>query len=290
MYSSENIIWIKNIKKKDGDNWAYNNPDDVKCGANFRLHWPSSKPGSARTPRVGDIILLFQKPKMVDGKRNYKVRMTHLVTPVTNDAAEDENNPDHKWYREVKLIAKADPIWSIPNPGYYNFFKPNRGLTNPIINLVNDIGLTEEEVKEDIWRLFSEHFCPDIADELFVPSAPIGIFGELEGDKIVREHIRQELKRRNSKIVQIAKSEALKKNNGRLKCECCDFDFFDIYKELGSEFIECHHKIHISTGERITRIEDLAMVCSNCHRMLHRRLNDGNYHTVESLRNLIKQL
>lgn len=288
MYSSENIIWIKNIKKKDGDNWAYNNPDDVKCGSTFYLHWPSSKRGSAKVPKVGDIILLFQKPKMVDGKKNYKVRMTHLVTPVTNSEAEDKNNPDHKWYREVKLIAKADPIWSIPNPGYYNFFKPNRGLTNPIINLVNDIGLTEEEVKEDIWRLFSEHFCPDIVDELFAASDPIGIFGELEGDKIIREHIRQELKRRNSKIVQIAKSEALKKNNGRLRCECCDFDFFETYKNLGHEFIECHHKIHLSTGERITRIEDLAMVCSNCHRMLHRRLEDNSYHSIESLRDLIK--
>lgn len=284
MYSSENIIWIKNVKRNQGDGWAY---DDVSCGSTFWLNWPKSKRGSASTPNIGDIIVLFQKPNSINGQRNYKVHITHLVSPVTDTIHEDNEHPDHKWCREVKLIAKANPISAIPNPGYYNFFKPNRGLTNPIINLTNNIGLSEAETQEDIWRMFDNHFCPDVQNEILQPQEPNGIFGEVEGDKIIREHIKQELTRRNSKIVQLAKTQALNANNGRIKCECCKFDFLETYGQIGFNFIECHHKIHISTGERITRIEDLALVCSNCHRMLHRKLENGVYHTVDTLKQAI---
>lgn len=286
MYSSENIIWIKNVKRDQGDSWAY---DQVTCEGTFWLNWPTSKPGSANTPNIGDIIVLFQTPKYINGQRNYKVHLTHLVSPITDTVHIDNKSPDHKWCREVRLIAKANPIYSIPNPGYYNFFKPNRGLTNPIINLTNDIGLSETETQEDIWRLFRNYFCINIQNEIFQAQDPIGIFGEIEGDKIIREHIKYELVKRNSKIVQLAKNQAIKNGNGRLKCECCKFDFFSVYGKLGSNFIECHHKIHISEGERITKIEDLALVCSNCHRMLHRKLEDNSYHSTDTLSLIINK-
>jgi len=43
--------------------------------------------------------------------------------------------------------------------------------------------------------------------------------------------------------------------------------------EIGLGFIEAHHVFPISqlTEETDTKIEDLALVCSNCHRMLHRK-------------------
>ena len=287
MYSNENIIWIKNVKRNKGEGWAY---DEVICGSNFLLNWPTKKHGSASTPNVGDIIVLFQKPNQINGKKNYHVHITHLVSPVSTIIYPDGESPDHMWCREVKLIAKANPISAIPNPGYYNFFKPNRGLTNPMINLTNNIGLSEFETQEDIWQLFSRFFCQHLVEEIFNPKKPIAIFGELEGDKVVREHIKQELRRRNSRIVQQAKSNALLANNGRLKCESCDFDFVTAYGALGSEFIECHHKIHISSGERLTNPGDLALVCSNCHRMLHRKLENDSYHTIETLKEIINSL
>ena len=68
-----------------------------------------------------------------------------------------------------------------------------------------------------------------------------------------------------------------------LKCEVCGFDFEDVYGELGAGYIEVHHKKPVSEGEHITDLNnDLAMLCSNCHRMIHR----GKDHmiTVEELR------
>lgn len=67
-----------------------------------------------------------------------------------------------------------------------------------------------------------------------------------------------------------AKKQAVRDEYGRLACEVCRYDFEQRWPDLGSGFIECHHLLPLSEGERETRIGDLAIVCSNCHRMFHR--------------------
>jgi len=89
-----------------------------------------------------------------------------------------------------------------------------------------------------------------------------------EGRAEYSKHLRRE---RNAALVREAKNRALIEND-RLACEVCGFDFADVYGDLGESFIEAHHIVPLSqTNElRRTRVEDLALVCSNCHRMLHR--------------------
>ena len=61
-----------------------------------------------------------------------------------------------------------------------------------------------------------------------------------------------------------------------LVCKVCDFDFFDFkafYGEHGTGFIEVHHLKPVSTLQPATKVDakkDMTVVCSNCHRMLHR--------------------
>jgi 5-methylcytosine-specific restriction protein A len=52
----------------------------------------------------------------------------------------------------------------------------------------------------------------------------------------------------------------------------CGFDFAGVYGPRGSNFCEVHHLKPLSDvhSEVETRLQDLAIVCSNCHRMLHR--------------------
>jgi len=90
-----------------------------------------------------------------------------------------------------------------------------------------------------------------------------------EGKIVERKHKARE---RNSKVTQIAKSD-FKTKHGRLCCEICDFDFQEHYGELGKDFIEAHHTIPVSemTDGDTTRPEDIALLCSNCHRMVHKR-------------------
>jgi predicted HNH restriction endonuclease len=58
---------------------------------------------------------------------------------------------------------------------------------------------------------------------------------------------------------------------GELKCDVCGFSFFGTYGVLGEGFIEAHHTIPVTElrGNRKITIKEIALVCSNCHRMLH---------------------
>ena len=90
-----------------------------------------------------------------------------------------------------------------------------------------------------------------------------------EGQILTRTHRYRE---RNTKLVARKKQRVLR-DKGKLSCEVCGFDFSAAYGERGDGFIECHHTKPVSKlkdGET-TKINDLALVCSNCHRMIHRR-------------------
>lgn len=61
------------------------------------------------------------------------------------------------------------------------------------------------------------------------------------------------------------------------KCMICGFDFEKTYGALGKDFIEVHHvKPLCSLDEAVAPNPDtdLICVCSNCHRMLHRKRNE----------------
>jgi hypothetical protein len=93
-----------------------------------------------------------------------------------------------------------------------------------------------------------------------------------EGRRIEVKHMRRE---RNAALVREAKRRAKETDsNGRLLCKCCGFDFQAIYGPLGDDYIEAHHTLplsELSSEGAETKVEDLALVCANCHRMLHRR-------------------
>ncbi|MDP9577371.1 UNVERIFIED_ORG: putative restriction endonuclease [Bacillus sp. 1751] len=94
--------------------------------------------------------------------------------------------------------------------------------------------------------------------------------GFIEGKKKLGQHIYRE---RNPRVVRLAKEKFKEENSGRLFCEICGFDFYEKYGEVGEDFIEGHHTIPVSELEegQVTKVEDIAIVCSNCHRMLHRK-------------------
>jgi predicted HNH restriction endonuclease len=77
---------------------------------------------------------------------------------------------------------------------------------------------------------------------------------------------------RDSRIVKLAKQKRLLEKS-ELKCDVCDFDFFETYGVIGEGFIEAHHSTPVSALDQTTttKISDLNLVCSNCHRILHRK-------------------
>jgi 5-methylcytosine-specific restriction protein A len=89
-----------------------------------------------------------------------------------------------------------------------------------------------------------------------------------EGKVLYRQHRTRE---RNRNLVEQVKNQAAKE--GQLRCSACGFDFNQVYGDLGKGYIECHHTVPISeyADRKTTKISELALVCSNCHAMLHRR-------------------
>jgi 5-methylcytosine-specific restriction protein A len=71
-----------------------------------------------------------------------------------------------------------------------------------------------------------------------------------------------------------------KKHHG-LRCQACNIRFDERYGELGQGFIEAHHLLPISALEEGAAVlydiaSDFAVLCSNCHRMIHRTLDPSD--------------
>jgi 5-methylcytosine-specific restriction enzyme A len=89
-----------------------------------------------------------------------------------------------------------------------------------------------------------------------------------EGRLLVRRHRERE---RNSRVVR-QRREQFAAANGRLFCEACGFEP-GAYGDRADGVIECHHIRPLSEGgERRTRLEDLLLLCANCHRAVHAKV------------------
>ena len=90
----------------------------------------------------------------------------------------------------------------------------------------------------------------------------------MEGRYLLRFH---RVRERSSKL-RDKKIRSILARGGQLICEACQFNFEEFYGNLGKGFIECHHvePLHESS-ERSRTIHDLALLCSNCHHMIHRK-------------------
>lgn len=83
--------------------------------------------------------------------------------------------------------------------------------------------------------------------------------------------------------------------DGQISCACCNFNFNQFYgNELGGTYIEIHHikpifKYQDEDMEKTMKeaLANLVPLCSNCHRMIHRKRN--NPLKVEDLKEAIEQ-
>lgn len=155
--------------------------------------------------------------------------------------------------------------------------------------------------EEDVWNEFATDpaRCKSVADAIIsgiddtsvetslTDEVDDGIEEAAEGRLLTRQHVSRE---RNRKLVDAKRKAALKKL-GKLECEACGFDFVTKYGIRGQGFIECHHTKPLATlseGSK-THINDLALVCSNCHRMIHRGKQWLAVHELKALLNAVAE-
>lgn len=275
MFKHTDIQWVRNVKALGGEDWAYFDNDTNE----MILHWSSSyvnQPTHAMIPKIGDIVVLFQKVNTT--KLLY---FTHLLTPIDNIERDCiKNHPKHRWGRKMKILAKTNQL---VKPSNFNLTAVNQGHTYSIE--LFDKGLLKEDIQKIIWNAFKPFFREDIYKKYInelSDSLLDDVIDDSESEEGKWNYAMHRFRERDRSLVRKKKASVT-----HPICECCTFDFSNTYPNLGNGFIECHHKIPINQGERITRLEDLALVCANCHRMLHRKNSENEYYSVEELKNII---
>lgn len=150
------------------------------------------------------------------------------------------------------LQCEWDIVWNLPGPAKYQYLKP--GLPIEIVRFPGGLPADANAVIAD--RLLQQATAGQVPDESVSFS---------EGSQYYLRHVNRE---RSAALVRAVKEKA--KAAGQYFCCVCKADFQKIY---GVDYIECHHTIPVSTlkpGDT-TKIEDVVLLCANCHRAVHKR-------------------
>lgn len=121
------------------------------------------------------------------------------------------------------------------------------------------------EQLEAIWSAYTERV-------MTLPDVPDSDYGAVEGAPRLRltRHFQRERALRKAKIAESIEAS----HDGLLRCEVpgCGFCFAETYGAVGKAFAHVHHLVPLAEadGSTFTQLNDLAIVCANCHAMIHR--------------------
>jgi predicted HNH restriction endonuclease len=157
----------------------------------------------------------------------------------------------------------------LPGLTWINQPRMHKPLTSEQAKVIADL-VNQSQTKFDGVG-FGSSFDELMAEEF------VGVEGEKKLGLVA--HRKREIKLR---LAKIAKAKVI--NNGKLICEVpgCAFDFEKVYGPIGSNYAQVHHLIPLSSSDdqRETNLLELAIVCANCHVMIHR---GGECRDLESL-------
>lgn len=193
---------------------------------------------TAQTPQVNELSEILRRMSLKAGEK----------------ISENFRSPDG-------VAMKLLNFYSIKRPGkgLKHASKADRKIWKEFSERQQELSIRAQEIRAQISG--SDEINPHFFDEA------IGEITAPEGRVLVRTHMERE---RNPNLVRRKKAMVLAKK-GYLSCEACGFDFKETYGDRGQGFIECHHikPLHTLKSERNTKLEDLVLLCANCHRMVH---------------------
>lgn len=186
------------------------------------------------------------------------------------------------------LVAAYETTGLKPSPTFRNPNGVSMKLQNfkrfdPLYSASGRAGLQKGNKDEaEVWALFSSK--PELLSAVVegirgaitlhsidgsLAASDSGVEEAQEGRVLTRLH---QFYERDRGLAARKKKQALARS-GALICEACGFDFVQQYGELGQGVIEVHHKtpLHTLRAGVKTRLTDLALLCANCHRLIHSR-------------------
>jgi hypothetical protein len=119
----------------------------------------------------------------------------------------------------------------------------------------------------EIERLWAKHTSTQVADE-----AQGETLTALEGDP--KQRLIWSRSRESSLRKAKLRDASRRSPDGLLRCEVpgCGFCFEEVYGTVGADFAHVHHLNALAERDQAeeTTLADLAVVCANCHAMIHR--------------------
>ena len=109
----------------------------------------------------------------------------------------------------------------------------------------------------------------------------------IEGRVVTEAHLRRE---RDSSIRK--RLLAQRKKSGPLKCEICGCHSSVSMSTLEDAMFEAHHILPLAaTKERTTKLKDMAILCANCHRIIHRAITiKKQWLSITEAKSIINQI
>lgn len=207
---------------------------------------------------------LYMKHKRVPSESHPDViALSDLLGVLGKKASIEQNRTFRNRNGVVMKLAnfqRLDPVYvELGFKGLSRGGKNEQIIWDEFAAFPQELAATAEAIRSEIMQLQQRTLLVE-DDEDWVVEA-------LEGRLLTRAHRYRE---RNKAIIESKKKQALK-TLGRLACESCGCDFEKTYGEVGKGLIEVHHTkpLHTLRAEAKTKLEDLALLCANCHRVVH---------------------
>ncbi|MGV8998204.1 MAG: MrcB family domain-containing protein [Parvibaculaceae bacterium] len=157
------------------------------------------------------------------------------------------------------------------------------GKTYDLANLPTDEVLTADlNALVELYQTVVFRGGTDPLDE------PVTLSAGASKDAQKQEILEQRRYRYHRKIERNPNASKKAKEVHGYVCQSCGFDFEKIYGELGKSYIEAHHLKAIADlpeNEAVTMNPetDFAVLCANCHRMIHRTEDPGKVSELDGI-------
>jgi 5-methylcytosine-specific restriction protein A len=245
------LTW--NPKKWHWDEKEYER--EVRATAKGQLF--TSRWSCGKTKRIlpGDRVYLLRQ----DSERGI-IGSGYAISPVIEEAHWDKSKSEKALYVKYQSDTLLAAVQRMP---VERLLDADLGIH---WNNIMASGISvPEEVAPELEKLWKKHLTSigrQTIKPIIFPEEP-GTLTYLEGTV---QHVLMNAYERNPQ----ARAACLAHYGPR--CTVCDFDFGEVYGELGEGYIHVHHLRDLATIRRqysIDPVKDLRPVCPNCHAMLH---------------------
>ena len=218
--------------------------------------------------RVRDRVIFYETRKNPDGYKGGAKTIFALGT-LTNEFQPIPKGKENRGGKEWQIIRIVSPdIWLPSKDGV------------PYKRIIETLPQFKGWVRQGI-KLSKKNF--EILESMLREKGKEEVKKELAYKEGAELRVIQTARERNPAL----RKDAIEKYGN--KCMVCGFDFDKTYgRDIANGYIEVHHEKMLANtaGERDVTVNEVKVVCSNCHRMIHKKREMLNW---EALRNKLKK-